>query len=81
MHLANPKKTIRMQFENISIDCENGHIVESCEIIAAAAPSAGCGSIFALVRVVEAFMSMKLHFLGVPIPYSSPKAERCQLIS
>jgi len=41
MHLANPKKTIRMQFENISIHCKNGNTVESCEIIAAVAPSAG----------------------------------------
>jgi len=31
-----------MQFENISISCENGHIVESCQITAAVAPSAGC---------------------------------------
>jgi len=29
-----------MQFENISIRCENGHIVESCEITATVAPSA-----------------------------------------
>jgi len=29
-----------MQFENISIHCENGHIVESCEITATVAPSA-----------------------------------------
>jgi len=29
-----------MQFENISIHCENGHIVESCEITATAAPPA-----------------------------------------
>jgi len=28
-----------MQFENISIHCENGHIVESCEITATVAPS------------------------------------------
>jgi len=28
-----------MQFENISIHCENGNIVESCEITAAVAPS------------------------------------------
>jgi len=34
--------SIRMQFENISIRYENGHIVESCEITAAVAPSAGC---------------------------------------
>jgi len=30
-----------MQFENISIHCENRHIVESCEITASVAPSAG----------------------------------------
>jgi len=30
-----------MQFENISIHCENGHIVETCEITATVAPSAG----------------------------------------
>jgi len=30
-----------MQFENISIHCENGHIVESCEITATVAPPAG----------------------------------------
>jgi len=30
-----------MQFENISIRCENRHIVESCEITATVAPSAG----------------------------------------
>jgi len=29
-----------MQFENISIQCENGHIVESYEITATVAPSA-----------------------------------------
>jgi len=29
-----------MQFENISIHCENGHIVESCEITATVTPSA-----------------------------------------
>jgi len=29
-----------MQFENISIHCENGHIVQSCEITATVAPSA-----------------------------------------
>ena len=29
-----------MQFENISIHCENRHIVESCEITATVAPSA-----------------------------------------
>jgi len=29
-----------MQFENISIHCENGHIVESSEITATVAPSA-----------------------------------------
>jgi len=28
-----------MQFENISIYCENGHIVESCEITATVTPS------------------------------------------
>jgi len=33
-----------MQFENISIHCENGHIVESCEITVTAAPSAGRSS-------------------------------------
>jgi len=30
-----------MQFENISIRCENGHIVESYQIFAAVAPSPG----------------------------------------
>jgi len=30
-----------MQFENISIHCENRHIVDSCEITATVAPSAG----------------------------------------
>jgi len=30
-----------MQFENISIHCENGHIVENCEITATVAPSGG----------------------------------------
>jgi len=34
----------RVQFENISHHCENGHIVESCEITAAFRPSAGCSS-------------------------------------
>jgi len=29
-----------MQFENISIHCENGHIVESCEITATVTPPA-----------------------------------------
>jgi len=29
-----------MQFENISIHCENGHIVKSCEITATVVPSA-----------------------------------------
>jgi len=29
-----------MQFENIIIHCENGHIVESCEITATVVPSA-----------------------------------------
>jgi len=29
-----------MQFENISIHCENGHIVESCEVTATVTPSA-----------------------------------------
>jgi len=28
-----------MQFQNISIHCENGHIVESCEITATVTPS------------------------------------------
>jgi len=29
-----------MQFENISIHCENGHILESCEVTATVMPSA-----------------------------------------
>jgi len=29
-----------MHFKNISIHCENGHIVESCEITATVVPSA-----------------------------------------
>jgi len=29
-----------MQFENISMHCENGHIVESCEITATVTPYA-----------------------------------------
>jgi len=33
-----------MQFENISIHCENGHIVESCERTATVAPFAGQSS-------------------------------------
>jgi len=33
-----------MQFENISIRCENGHIVESCDITATFATSAGWSS-------------------------------------
>jgi len=37
----NNTKCIIMQFENISIHCENTHIVEGCEITATVAPSAG----------------------------------------
>jgi len=33
-----------MHFENISIRCESGHIVESCEIIATVVPPVGCSS-------------------------------------
>jgi len=34
-----------MQFENISIHCQNGHILESCEITATAVPSPGSSNV------------------------------------
>jgi len=42
--LKNRSLIIRMQFENISIHCENGHTVESCEITDTVALSARCSS-------------------------------------
>jgi len=51
-----------MQFENIIIHCENGHIVESCEITATVTPSAEwhCNCPYVMFPFYVYYLSMLL---------------------